>query len=304
MDKLFFGVRGQSRAVSILSTQLKSGKLSHAYLFLGKEGSGKEFIAREFSKYILCGANKIDNCLNCVKFAKDIHPDFMHIDGQSVIKIEDIRKSIERINLSPNLSRKKVLLITGVENMGIEAANALLKTIEEPPTDSVIILTAITEKSLPETIVSRSQRIKLNVLKKDDVQLIISEKFGENNLEKIIELSGGSINKAMEMAENSDSLNYNQTLSDDVNILFQSKSIIEKFKIIEKYDKEKNMKLLLDEYSKVLFRKVAVIISNNDDASRYVDIGKETLKIYSNLDYNVSLRISLEKIILKEHVNV
>lgn len=303
MSNLFLGVRGQDKAVSVLSAQLKSDNLSHAYLFLGKEGSGKEYLARVFSRYILCGSKTEDDCNSCNKFKKNVHPDFIFIDGVDGIKIENIRKSIERINLSPNLSAKKVLLITNVENMSIEAANALLKTLEEPPVDSVIVLSAITEKSLPETIVSRSQSIKLNTLSKNDIKEILANDFNSEDLDIIIELAGNSINKAKEMVGNKDTLKLNKELFEDAERIHSSQSIIEKFKIIEKYDKNKKIKGFFDVYARYIFGEIFEKTQLGEGAKGELETGKEILKVYSNLNYNVSLRISLEKIILKEQLS-
>ncbi len=311
MSKVFTDVYGQKRAINTLSSHLISNNLSHAYLFLGEEGTGKEHLAREFAKYILCGNNQADDCESCRKFGHNSHPDFILIDGHEGIKIEDIRGVVERINLSPGLSTRKVLLITKLENIGLEAANSLLKTLEEPPLDSVILMTSNSEKRLPETIISRTQQIKLQPLSNDNIYKILAKEFDKSEIDKVIKLADGSIGEAKKLILDGEKYNEKSKMIKDISKIFSSNSVIEKFKIIEDYEKSKKLKIFFNIFQKVLISGIYArildeeiglsgIIPRDIKVERLQDMAKKTLKIYADLDYNISLRIAMEEMILKD----
>jgi DNA polymerase-3 subunit delta' len=309
MGKYFPNIKGQESAVRILSAQIDSDMLSHAYIFLGSEGTGKEYLAREFAKLILCENRKGDDCDSCVRMDNNAHPDYIVVDGRAGIKIDSVREAIERINLSPNLSKKKVLLFTKAENFGIEAVNALLKTFEEPPSDSIIILTAITEKSLPQTILSRGQKIKLNTLSPEDIKSILNKEFPEEEIEKVLNYASGSIGEAKRLLLSSERLNDKRSLFEDAKRLIDSSSVIEKYTILGTYDKNKRIRELFDVFAQDIFSAISgkmgdskyssyVARDINLELSNLVLIGHKVLKIYDTLEYNINLRLALEEIVL------
>jgi len=314
MAKLFRDIAGQKRAVSMLSAHLNSGNLSHAYLFLGQEGTGKEYLAKEFARYILCDKNSNDDCESCRKLKNDAHPDFIYVNGREGIKIEQVREVIERIGLSPVMSEKKVCLISKAENMGIEAANALLKTLEEPPSDSIIILTSNSEKRLPQTVISRSQIIKLNPVEEKEIFRILEQEFSREEIEGVLSLAEGSVGEAKKMLKSDDALKNKQKAISDIGTMLGSASLIDRFKIIEGYDNKKNLKYFFEILSRSIFG--SIIAGNNEEkaglseavptemsTNRKVEMAKKILKIYRNLDYNVSLRIALEEIMIKDVIS-
>jgi DNA polymerase-3 subunit delta' len=311
MGKLFDGILGQKRVITLLSSHVKTGDFSHAYLFSGPNGSGKEYIAKRFSKYILCGSGKDDNCKTCSQFEKGIHSDFIVLDDEKSIKIDEVRNAMERINLSPNAGEKKVLFVKNAENLTEEAANALLKTLEEPPRNSVIVLTTNSIKKLPETIASRSQQIKLSLLSEEDIEKILSTKFINEDMKKIIELSSGNIGFAEELARNDEFLKEKEKTLEDAEFIFEKKSVAEKFKIIEEKDKNGGIREFFNVFSAVLFTSIKDELAGQESRKCFKgyslrkkqELAEKILKIYRNLGYNVSLRINLEEIILEDMTN-
>lgn len=306
MSKLFSDIYGQKNATAILSAQLTSGNLSHGYTIYGNEGTGRGYLAFEFARYILCEKHSEDACTSCQKFIRGSHPDFIFIDGTNGIKIETVREAIERINLSPNLSAYKVLLLSRAENMGIEAANALLKTLEEPPSDSTIILTATSEKSLPETIVSRTQKIKLSPLSTEAIEKILGKEFEKAEIKDIINYAQGSVGEAKKLLEDPKYREEKKQLFGDVDTLLKSKSVVEKFKVIEKHEKAKVLKNFFDIFSGVIFGLLKGDLEGEKEAGvidrrHLLLISQKILKIYADLDYNISLRLAMEGMIL-EHL--
>lgn len=303
MGKRFSDVSGQKNIVRILDAQLESAQVSHAYLFLGNKNQGKKFLAKEFAKNLLevKEGHKIEN-----------HPDFIEVDGSDGIKIADVREAIERINLSPTLSARKVLLITEAQNMGIEAANALLKTIEEPPLDSIILITAITEKSLPQTIVSRSQKIKIaNMPEKEIIKGL--KDFPEDKVGEAVALSGGSFGEAKKLLTDTDYFVERREFVEDILKFLESKSVLDQFKTLTDYEKEKRLREFFDQVVVLISKSVEEEITGklNEFSQRLAtaipftkrrEIVKKALNIYENLEYNVNLRWALEEIVL-EHLS-
>jgi DNA polymerase-3 subunit delta' len=314
MTKLFGDIIGQKRTVRVLDAHLGSGGLSHAYLFLGREGVGKEHLAKEFARYIICGSKKEDDCPSCTRFKRGIHPDFIYIDGSNGIKIDQVRGAIEKINLTPSASTKKVLLISNAENIGIEAANALLKTLEEPPADSVILITTKSEKRLPETIVSRAQVLRLSEIPESEIKKELLRNYSKEKVEAIISLSGGSIGSSIKLLESDEFKKHQENIRDDVQDFLSLDSTLERFMIIDKYEKSKKIKEFFDFLAKVIFKSLIfdfiednpAVLNNGQSrlsTERKKTMAEKILKNYRNLDYNVNLRIILEEMILEDSLN-
>lgn len=306
MKKLFSDIHGQKTAVSILSSHLSSGNLSHAYVILGPNGIGKEYLAREFARYILCEHHTDDDCPSCRNYGHGAHPDFIFLDDEGGLKIQDVREVIERVNLSPNLSKYKVLLFSGAEKMGIEAANALLKTFEEPPKDTVIILTAVSEESLPQTIISRAQKIKLNYRQPDEIVDILAKEFPRAEIEKVVKFSRGNIGETKEMLQGAEHLKRNQAMFADAQKILSGAILMETMQTLQSYDKEKKMPEFFDIFSYLVFESIASDLAGkptdwlkNHNTPEKVQIGNKILKIYGDLKYNINLRLAMEALILE-----
>lgn len=198
----FADLKGQEAAVTFLKSSLKSEKLSHAYVFCGPSGVGKMLAAINFAKALVC-ANKVslepcDSCPACKKIEEFTHPDVFMLrpekEGQA-IKIDDVRQLIKDIYLKPFEAKKKVYIIDEAQDMKHEAANALLKTLEEPPTDSILILIADNLKALFHTIVSRSQVVRFYPLRYDLIKELLIKEHGmdEAKAHVLSRLSCGSL---------------------------------------------------------------------------------------------------------------
>ena len=163
----FRDIKGQDRAVSFLKGSIKSNKVAHAYLFTGPGGIGKKLTAVKFAKALNClsrsGEKPCGACASCRKIDSNNHPDVFlatpEKEGAS-IKIEKMRELIKSMALKPYEAAFKVFIIDDAGSMTEEAQNAILKTLEEPPKDSVLILIAADQDSLLPTIASRAQNVR------------------------------------------------------------------------------------------------------------------------------------------------
>jgi DNA polymerase-3 subunit delta' len=186
-----------------------AGKLAHAYLFVGPRGSGKAQTALEIAKLIQCEArNKHQSCgvcSSCIKFASGNHPDVHTIERQDseFIKIEQVRDLLDQIRLRPFLGRKKIFIIKDVEFLTEEGGNALLKTLEEPSVNSLLLLTTSVAERVLETIKSRCHTIAVAVMPKDSLAQHLKNVYNANTSEAhvLAYYSEGCLGKAVSLKE-------------------------------------------------------------------------------------------------------
>ena len=157
----FDQILGHARQKEILDRSLASGRLAHAYLFSGPDGVGKRLVALALARAIVCHEQRgCGDCQACRKIDHRNHPD-LHVlepDGNS-IKIEQVRSLQKDLNLKPLEAPRKICLIEAADSMTLGAANALLKTLEEPRGDTLLILLSAHPNRLLETIRSRCQAL-------------------------------------------------------------------------------------------------------------------------------------------------
>lgn len=214
-----WGIIGHKRVVSLLQRNIERGRINHAYLLSGASGIGKTTLALTFAKALNCASDTrpCNGCLNCRSISKGTHPDVRLIQatGQSEatgeettsktgkrrsIGIEQIRELQRDVSLLPYGGRWKVYIIRNAEDMTIEAANCLLKTLEEPPSPVVLILTSTDAKILPATIISRCQQISLWPLAIGDIEAALRQRFeiAEEDAKALARLSSGRIGWALD----------------------------------------------------------------------------------------------------------
>ncbi|MBX4191531.1 MAG: AAA family ATPase [Candidatus Doudnabacteria bacterium] len=148
---MFEGVVGHKKQIELLSKAIEKNKLAHAYVFSGPDGVGKKLVAKKI------GVKLLD-------MKSDFHPDFLEIGAGEGIKIEEIRELTYKLSLMPYQAKYKIALIDNADQMSTEAANALLKTLEEPKSYTFIFLITSNPNRLPKTILSRSQKINFGPL--------------------------------------------------------------------------------------------------------------------------------------------
>lgn len=159
-------IAGHARIKDLLKDYCITGRIPHALLFAGTAGLGKTGVAHEFFKALNCQERTGDacgRCTSCLKVVSLTHPDLVTVNpGARWIKVDDVREVLAEAGLRPYEARTKCIIVEPAESLNTESANALLKTLEEPPNDTVIILVSHRPKLLLPTIVSRCQRIRFN----------------------------------------------------------------------------------------------------------------------------------------------
>lgn len=160
--KTFDDVSGQEHITTTLVNELKSGRINHAYLFTGSRGTGKTTCAKILAKAANClspeNGNPCGKCENCIAAEDGSFQDIVEMDAASNRRIDDIRSVIDGAVFTPAKGKYKVYIIDEVHMLTQEAFNALLKTLEEPPSHVIFILATTEVHKLPATIISRCQR--------------------------------------------------------------------------------------------------------------------------------------------------
>ena len=172
--KTFDSVLGQDRVVNVLKNQVKSGNISHAYLFSGERGTGKTTCAKIFAKAINClnpkDGSPCMECENCKAIEEETTIDVVEMDAASNRRIDDIRNLKDNVIYPPNKLKYKVYIIDEAHMITREAFNALLKIMEEPPSHLVFILATTEIEKIPSTILSRVQKYEFNKIDENKIK--------------------------------------------------------------------------------------------------------------------------------------
>lgn len=189
----FADVAGQEHVTTTISNEIKEGHVAHAYLFSGPRGCGKTTTARIIAKALNClnrkagEAEPCNQCANCVEIQSGRAIDLIEIDAASHRGIDDIRELREGIKFAPTKLKYKVFIIDECHQLSKDAANALLKTLEEPPAHAIFVLATTELHKILPTILSRCQRFQFHKLNLSKLTA---------RLQKLAELEGVKIERA------------------------------------------------------------------------------------------------------------
>ena len=210
MADVFEQILGQPRVREFLRASVATGRVTHAYLFTGPAGSNKTQSAYALAAALLCENAGCAACDVCARVSARKHPDVRYFapEGAAGYLIEQIRDIVADTALAPIQASRKVYILDRVDLLGTAAANAFLKTLEEPPSDVVLILLGRTRESVLPTIVSRCSVVPFRHIPAAEASAILAQRTGAApELAKIaIEACGGSITRGIEFLRSNERL--------------------------------------------------------------------------------------------------
>lgn len=248
----FQGILGQPKVRDFLRQSVSSDHVAHAYLFTGPAGSNKTQAAFALAKSLVCpkGASgpkggACGACDSCASVGRRSHPDVHYVEpeGASGYLVEQVRNIMSDVSLAPIKADKKIYIIDRADLLGHTAANAFLKTLEEPPADVVFILLGRTRESVLPTIASRCQIVPFRHIPPSEAAGIVSQNTGANieQSKEAIEACSGSLTKAISFLKSSgnERMHFRNELmntlagipdADDAELLSIAKDIVERSK--------------------------------------------------------------------------
>lgn len=326
--KSFDDVIGQDHIVKTLVNQINSNTISHAYLFCGPRGNGKTSCAKIFARAINClnpkNGSPCNECENCKNSSSAGNLDIIEIDAASNNRVEEIRDIREKINFVPTNGKYKVYIVDEVHMLTDSAFNALLKTLEEPPSYAVFILCTTEVYKLPATILSRCTRFDFKLISVNDLKQHLKKIFDdskisydEESLELIAKAGQGSVRDTLSVAEMcqafcNNNLTYNEVIKclgmtsnetlEQITSLIVDKNAGGLLKLLDDmYKSGKNLNLIikdLSEYMNNLLK--AKLVPNAQSILNYTQEDFNRLyALASRVDANFIIKC-LEKFALKE----
>lgn len=222
----FKEVKGQDHIVTTLQNQIKAERIGHAYLFTGTRGTGKTSVAKIFAKAVNCehpvDGNPCGKCAACKAIASGASMNVIEIDAASNNGVDNIREIVEEVSYSPAQGKYKVYIIDEVHMLSIGAFNALLKTLEEPPSYVIFILATTEVHKIPITILSRCQRYDFRRISIDTIEDRLKElmekehvEVEEKALRYIAKMADGSLRDALSLLDQCIAFYLGQTLTYD-----------------------------------------------------------------------------------------
>lgn len=210
----FHDIVGQESVVTHFKNAIKLKKISHAYILNGEKGMGKKTVARAFSMTLQCeekGENPCLKCRSCKQSLSKNNPDIKWIEHEKpgVISVDEVREQINGdISIKPYSNEYKIYIVDDAEKMNVAAQNAILKTIEEPPSYAIIIFLTENKNMLLSTILSRCVTMEFKPVRKDILENYLVEncRIVDYKAREVSAFAGGNIGKAIKYASNDDFL--------------------------------------------------------------------------------------------------
>lgn len=296
----FETVVGQRHIIQTLQNALKTNKMSHAYLFCGPRGTGKTTVAKLVAKSVNClnpEKAPCNECEHCRTIQNGTHPDVIEIDAASNNGVDEIRDLIEKVKYAPIQAKYKVYIIDEVHMLSQGAFNALLKTLEEPPSHVIFILATTEPHKVLPTIISRCQRYDFVRVNRKDIQMRIEEVLKSEKIEYedeatrlISQLADGGVRDALSILEQCIAYSGSNLLAEHVNDIYG---------IATTQDKLKLLHAIITMDVALLMQEIEVITRKNIDIRRLtndlMELLKESVVFFFTQDEKLITKLTVEE---------
>ena len=326
----FQDILGHEQIIEHLQNAIKTDKVSHAYILDGPDMSGKKMIADAFSRTLECEKKGTEPCMECHSCKQALgknQPDIIYLQHEkpNTISVDDIRSQINNdIGVKPYSSPYKVYIVDEAEKMNVQAQNALLKTIEEPPAYAVILLLTNNAEIFLPTILSRCVRLSLKAVPDEKIKAYLMENYEvpDYKADVCVAFAQGNVGKAIELAESED---FNEIKNSALQLIKRLDDI-ELYEMTEAVKQISNYKLKINDYfdlimiwyrdvllykatadvNKLIFKEEVYEIKKEASRSSYGGIENilealEKAKIRLNANVNFDLVIELLLLTIKEN---
>ena len=326
----FQDILGHEQIIEHLQNAIKTDKVSHAYILDGPDMSGKKMIADAFSMTRECEKKGTEPCMECHSCKQALgknQPDIIYLQHEkpNTISVDDIRSQINNdIGVKPYSSPYKVYIVDEAEKMNVQAQNALLKTIEEPPAYAVILLLTNNAEIFLPTILSRCVRLSLKAVPDEKIKAYLMENYEvpDYKADVCVAFAQGNVGKAIELAESED---FNEIKNSALQLIKRLDDI-ELYEMTEAVKQISNYKLQINDYfdlimiwyrdvllykatadvNKLIFKEEVYEIKKEASRSSYGGIENilealEKAKIRLNANVNFDLVIELLLLTIKEN---
>lgn len=293
----FKDVMGHERPIQLLQRAMAQDKVVHSYLFSGNEGIGKSLVALQFAKALNCleGDHQVDGCdrcSSCKKIDHHLHPDVSLIEPEGqTLKVERVREILSALAYRPYEGRRRVIILSAADRMAPHMSNTLLKTLEEPPLHTVIILLANTPRWILPTILSRCQSIRFNPLPWVLVSDWLKRErgLGEDEARLLASLSEGSPGKALEIKEEISGIPREELLRGWIGS--KSLTLEEKEVWVESLPQQRENLHLILEMAKTLLRDL-IVLKTTAEGSKLIhsDLSEQMESIAQSWDLSPLLK--------------
>ncbi len=297
--KYNWSIIGHEKQLERIEEDIKSDNLAHAYLLVGPNSVGKSTVAKKLAGILQCENDFCHKCKNCIQTEKGCHIDVCElVDDKESIKIGTMRKIVEHLAMTRQ-SKYKILLIQRLERMTIEAANSFLKTLEEPPENTIFIMTTNNVSLILPTIISRVRTIRFNnvsysYLSKKLVELYPNS--DEETLNKVNLFSTGKTGKAVQLMENPEVLAEYMHLYNVVQVFLKNKNVVDRFSFVKNLTEEPaQIEVFLNILLHVLRSKV---LEGSDKTESEINMLLKIREAGMLLKKNVNTRLVLENLML------
>ena len=326
----FQDILGHEQIIEHLQNAIKTDKVSHAYILDGPDMSGKKMIADAFSMTLECEKKGTEPCMECHSCKQALgknQPDIIYLQHEkpNTISVDDIRSQINNdIGVKPYSSPYKVYIVDEAEKMNVQAQNALLKTIEEPPAYAVILLLTNNAEIFLPTILSRCVRLSLKAVPDEKIKAYQMKNYEvpDYKADVCVAFAQGNVGKAIELAESED---FNEIKNSALQLIKRLDDI-ELYEMTEAVKQISNYKLKINDYfdlimiwyrdvllykatadvNKLIFKEEVYEIKKEASRSSYGGIENilealEKAKIRLNANVNFDLVIELLLLTIKEN---